>query len=65
MVASKKQPVPKANIMIEGTPIEQAANMIYLGHNISENGKNDKEIRRRIVTARKAFNNIYKQHNNI
>ena len=48
MVASKKQPVPKANITIDGTPIEQVTNMVYLGHMVSDNGKSDIEIKRRI-----------------
>ena len=34
MVTSKKQPVTKANITIDGTPFEQVTNTVYLGHMI-------------------------------
>ena len=60
MVASKKQPVQKANITIDGTPIEQVTNMVYLGHMVSDNGKSDIEIKRRIEIARNAFINMSK-----
>ena len=53
MVASKKQPVPK-------TPIEQVTNMVYLGQMVSDNGKSDSEIKRRIEIARNAFINMSK-----
>ena len=55
MVASGKQPVPKANITVNGTLIEQVTNMVYLGHMVSDNGKSDIEIKRRIEIARNAF----------
>ena len=39
MVASKKQPVPKANITIDGKPIEQITNMVYLRDMVPNNGR--------------------------
>ena len=49
MVVSRKDPVPSINISIEGTPIQQVNNMIYLGYLQSENGKCYDEIKRRIA----------------
>ena len=39
---TKKQ-ASDANILIEGTPIEQVTSMIYIGHMVTDDGKNDKE----------------------
>ena len=60
MVVTKKQVTPNAKITIEGRAIEQVKKFIYLGHLITENGKCDSEINRRIEIARAAFNNISK-----
>ena len=60
MVVSRKDPVPSINISIEGTPIQQVNNMIYLGYLQSENGKCDDEIKRRIEIARTAFETMSK-----
>ena len=60
MVVTKKQVTPNAKITIEGRAIEQVKKFIYLGHLITDNGKCDSEIKRRIEIARGAFNNISK-----
>ena len=39
MVVSKKNPVPDASILIDGTPIEQVTSMVYLGHIVTDDGK--------------------------
>ena len=60
MVVSRQDPVPKINITIEGKPIEQVKNMVYLGHMATEDARSEKEIRRRIEIARSAFENMSK-----
>ena len=58
MVVSKKNPVPEANVLIDETPIEQVTSMVYLGHMITDDGRSDKEIKRRIGIARNAYKNL-------
>ena len=60
MVVSKMSPVPRANITLDGAEIKQTANMVYLGHMVTEDGKNETEIKRRIEIARNAFYNMSK-----
>ena len=55
MVISKTTPTPKINITLEEKPVQQPDKMIYLGSLKSEDGKCEKEIRRRIELARSAF----------
>ena len=57
MVANKKQETPKVSISLDGTAIEQVQKMVYL-ENITEDGKSEVEIKRRIEIARNAFNNM-------
>ena len=58
MVASKKQPVLDANIMIDGASVEEVTSVVYLGHMVTDDGKSDKEIKRRIQIARNAYKNL-------
>ena len=58
MVASKKQETPKVNISLDGTAVEQVKKMVYLRSITSVDGKSEVEIKRRIETARNAFNNM-------
>ena len=60
MVISRKQPVPNISISVEGKPIQQVKRMVYLGYMATEDGKCDKEIKRRIGIARTAFESVAK-----
>ena len=55
MVISKTTPTPKINITLEGKPVQQTDKMIYLGSLKTEDGKCEKEIKRRIELAISAF----------
>ena len=56
MVVSKKPNSPKINIAIDGQHIEQLT-YVYLGSLITEDGRSEKEIKRRIMIARSTFTN--------
>ena len=58
IVVSKKNPVPDANILKDETPIEQVTSKVYLGHMVTDDGKSDKEIKRRIEIARNVYKNL-------
>ena len=60
MVISRSKQAPKINISVEGEPIEQVEKMVYLGHIVTETGKSDTEIKRRIAKARSSFTSLYK-----
>ena len=60
MVISRKKPVPNISISVEGKPIKQVDRMVYLGYMATEDGKCDKEIKRRIWIARTAFESMAK-----
>ena len=60
MVISRKKPVPNISISVEGKPIQQVGRMVYLGYMGNEDGKYDKEIKRRIGIARSAFESMAK-----
>ena len=55
MVISGKKPVPNISIIVEGKPIQEVDRMVYMGYMATEDGKCDKEIKRRIGIARTAF----------
>ena len=46
------------NIRLEGKDIKQVNNFVYLGGNISENGRVDVEVRRRIQAGVNAWRNV-------
>ena len=48
----------KVNITVEGRSLEQVESYVYLGQLITEDGRCDREIRRRIEIARKEFINM-------
>ncbi len=52
MAVSKKPNSPKINIAIDGEQIEQVTSYMYLGSLITEDGRSEKEIKRRIMIAR-------------
>ena len=60
MVISRKKPVPNISISVEGKPIQKVDRMVYLGYMATEDGKCDKEIKRRIGIARTAFESMAK-----
>ena len=60
MVISRKKPVPDISISVEGKPIQQVDRMVYLGYMATEDGKCDKEIKRRVGIARTAFESMAK-----
>ena len=58
MVVSKKPNSPKINIAIDGQHIEQVTSYMYLGSLITDDGRCEKEIKRRIMIARTTFTNM-------
>ena len=58
MVVSKKPNSQKINIAIDGQHIEQVTSYVYLGSLITEDGRSEKEIKRRIMIARSTFTNM-------
>ena len=55
MVLSKKSDIPSSDIFLDGEKLEQTNQFDYLGSLITSDCRCDKEIRRRIVLAKKAF----------
>ena len=58
MVISRTKPVPNSSISVELKPIQQVGRMVYLGYMATEDGKCEKEIKRRIGIARTAFESM-------
>ena len=58
MVVSKKPNSSKINIAIDGQHIEQVTSHMYIGSLITEDGRSEKEIKRRIMIARTTFINM-------
>ena len=58
MAVSKENPVPDANMLTDGTSIEQVASMVYSRYVVTDDRKRDKEIKRRIEIARNVFKNL-------
>ena len=58
MVVSKKPNSPKINIAIDGEQIEQVTSYMYLGSLITDDGRSEKEIKRRPIIARSTFTNM-------
>ena len=55
MVFSKKETVPSVNITINNNMVEQVKSFTYLGQLVTEDGRCEKEVRRRIGIAKSAF----------
>jgi len=55
MVVSKTSPSPRINITLEGSPIQQNNLITYLGSLITEDGRCETKVKRRIDIARSAF----------
>ena len=60
MIITKKVDKPSININIDGVQIEQVTSFPYLGQNITEDGKCDNEIKRRIGIAKTTFSKLSK-----
>ena len=58
MVISKNSPSPRIHMSIDGEPINQVNTFTYLGQQVTEDGKSDHEIIRRISIARSIFNKM-------
>ena len=55
MVVSKTSPSPRINITLEGSRIQQTNSITYLDSLITEDGRCEKEVKRRIEITRSAF----------
>ena len=55
MVLSKNTEIPYSNIFLEGEKLDQVNHFNYLGSLVTSDCRCDREIRRRIVLAKKAF----------
>ena len=55
MVLSKTSDIPSSDIFLDGEKLEQTNQFDYLGSLVTSDCRCDKEIRRRIVLAKKAF----------
>ena len=51
MVITKQTEIPHLNIKIDGKTLEQVHSFIYLGQEITEDGRSEQEIKRRIWIA--------------
>lgn len=60
MVISRTSPNPRVNIRIGDNDIDQVQSFTYLGHLITDDGKSEKEIYRRIAIAKGTFNKMSK-----
>jgi exonuclease III len=60
MVISRSEEIPKVKILIDGTCLEQVRNFKYLGQQISEDGRSEQEIKRRIGIAKSTFEQMNK-----
>ncbi|GFR75893.1 catenin (Cadherin-associated protein), alpha 3 [Elysia marginata] len=60
MVSSREKVIPQIDIKIDGERVEQVANFTYLGHWITEDGRSDQEVNRRIGKAKHTFSRMSK-----
>ncbi|GFR71093.1 RNA-directed DNA polymerase from mobile element jockey [Elysia marginata] len=60
MVISREKVIPQIDIKIDGERVEQVANFTYLGHWITEDGRSDQEVKRRIGMAKNTFSRMSK-----
>ncbi|GFS09661.1 endonuclease-reverse transcriptase [Elysia marginata] len=58
MVISREKVIPQIDIKIDGDRVEQVANFTYLGHWITEDGRSDQEVKRRIGMAKNTFSRM-------
>lgn len=60
MIVTKKNDKPKISTSIDGTDIEQVTDFPYLGQKITEDGRCEEEIKRRISIAKTTFSKMTK-----
>ena len=65
MVISRSDQVPDVNIRLEGQRIRKVEEYIYLGSKITNDGRNEKEITRRIAIAKSTFTDMKRILTNI
>ena len=58
VVTSKNPEPPNCNVMIDGTRVKQSSAFTYLGSIITQDARCNKEIEKRIITAKNAFNSM-------
>ena len=58
MVISKTSPSPSIGIFVNGEELKQVKQFNYLGSLITEDGRSEKEIKKRIAAAKRAFGNM-------
>lgn len=58
MVFSKVSPAPRVNVSVRNEGIEQVDRFVYLGSIMTEDGRCEEEVKRRIGIAKSAFNSI-------
>ena len=58
MVITRKEHTPQIKLDIDGAEVKQVQQFKYLGQSISDDGKCDAEITKRIEIARSAFNSL-------
>ena len=65
MVVCRSKEISQVGISVNGINLEQVKQFKYLGQIITDDGKTDTEIRRRIEIARKNFMNMKDSYVNI
>ena len=55
VVTSKNPEPPNCNILINDERIKQSSNFVYLGSMVTQDGRSNQEIQRRILIAKNAF----------
>ena len=60
IIITKKEIKPKINLKIDNTEIEQVSKFTYLGQLLTENGRCEEEIRKRITIAKSIFSKMKK-----
>ena len=58
MVISKTKEEKSLNIRIDGENLEQVSSFVYLGHIITDDGRCEAEVKKRIGMAKNKFNNM-------
>ena len=59
MIITKKQTIPKLGIKVDEKYVEQVESFIYLGQRITEDGRSESEVIRRIAKSKNAFASMH------